>query len=53
MQEELRRMGVCIAIDDFGARYSSLDYLRTYHVVGSKSRDTWSLLPPTRAEIRP
>lgn len=30
--EELRRMGVCIAIDDFGAQYSSLDYLRTYHV---------------------
>lgn len=25
-------MGVCIAIDDFGAQYSSLDYLRTYHV---------------------
>jgi EAL domain-containing protein (putative c-di-GMP-specific phosphodiesterase class I) len=30
--EELRRMGVCIAIDDFGAQYSSLDYLRTYRV---------------------
>lgn len=30
--EELQRMGVCIAIDDFGAQYSSLDYLRTYHV---------------------
>jgi diguanylate cyclase (GGDEF)-like protein len=30
--EELRRMGVCIAIDDFGAQYSSLDYLRTYQV---------------------
>jgi diguanylate cyclase (GGDEF)-like protein/PAS domain S-box-containing protein len=30
--EELHRMGVCIAIDDFGAQYSSLDYLRTYHV---------------------
>jgi diguanylate cyclase (GGDEF)-like protein/PAS domain S-box-containing protein len=30
--EELRRLGVCIAIDDFGAQYSSLDYLRTYRV---------------------
>jgi EAL domain-containing protein (putative c-di-GMP-specific phosphodiesterase class I) len=30
--EELQRLGVCIAIDDFGAQYSSLDYLRTYHV---------------------
>jgi EAL domain-containing protein (putative c-di-GMP-specific phosphodiesterase class I) len=30
--EELRQMGVCIAIDDFGAQYSSLDYLRTYRV---------------------
>ena len=30
--EELHRMGVCIAIDDFGAQYSSLDYLRTYPV---------------------
>jgi len=30
--DELRRMGVCIAIDDFGAQYSSLDYLRTYRV---------------------
>jgi len=30
--EELRRTGVCIAIDDFGAQYSSLDYLRTYRV---------------------
>jgi EAL domain-containing protein (putative c-di-GMP-specific phosphodiesterase class I) len=30
--EELRRMGVRIAIDDFGAQYSSLDYLRTYRV---------------------
>jgi diguanylate cyclase (GGDEF)-like protein/PAS domain S-box-containing protein len=29
---ELSRMGVCIAIDDFGAQYSSLDYLRTYRV---------------------
>jgi diguanylate cyclase (GGDEF)-like protein/PAS domain S-box-containing protein len=29
---ELRRLGVGIAIDDFGAKYSSLDYLRTYHV---------------------
>jgi EAL domain-containing protein (putative c-di-GMP-specific phosphodiesterase class I) len=29
---ELRRMGVGIAIDDFGSKYSSLDYLRTYHV---------------------
>jgi len=30
--EELRQLGVCIAIDDFGAQYSSLDYLRTYRV---------------------
>ena len=30
--EELRQMGVCIAIDNFGAQYSSLDYLRTYRV---------------------
>jgi diguanylate cyclase (GGDEF)-like protein/PAS domain S-box-containing protein len=30
--DELRRMGVCIAVDDFGAQYSSLDYLRTYRV---------------------
>jgi diguanylate cyclase (GGDEF)-like protein/PAS domain S-box-containing protein len=30
--DELRRKGIGIAIDDFGAQYSSLDYLRTYHV---------------------
>ena len=30
--DELRQMGVRIAIDDFGAQYSSLDYLRTYRV---------------------
>lgn len=30
--EELRRQGIAIAIDDFGAQYSSLDYLRTYRV---------------------
>lgn len=30
--EELRQLGVGIAIDDFGARYSSLDYLRNYRV---------------------
>ncbi|HTT04418.1 MAG TPA: EAL domain-containing protein [Steroidobacteraceae bacterium] len=30
--EELRQLGVGIAIDDFGAHYSSLDYLRTYRV---------------------
>ncbi len=30
--EELHRLGVRIAIDDFGTEYSSLDYLRTYHV---------------------
>ena len=30
--EELRRLGVGIAIDNFGAQYSSLDYLRTYRV---------------------
>jgi EAL domain-containing protein (putative c-di-GMP-specific phosphodiesterase class I) len=29
---ELRKMGVGIAIDEFGSKYSSLDYLRTYHV---------------------
>jgi diguanylate cyclase (GGDEF)-like protein len=30
--EELRRQGIAIAIDDFGAQYSSLDYLRSYRV---------------------
>jgi diguanylate cyclase (GGDEF)-like protein/PAS domain S-box-containing protein len=30
--QQLRQAGVGIAIDDFGARYSSLDYLRTYRV---------------------
>jgi diguanylate cyclase (GGDEF)-like protein/PAS domain S-box-containing protein len=30
--EELQQLGVCIAIDNFGAQYSSLDYLRTYQV---------------------
>ncbi len=30
--EELRQLGVGIAIDDFGARYSSLDYLRSYRI---------------------
>jgi diguanylate cyclase (GGDEF)-like protein len=30
--EELRRRGIAIAIDDFGAQYSSLDYLRAYRV---------------------
>ena len=30
--EELRRSGIAIAIDNFGAQYSSLDYLRTYRV---------------------
>ncbi len=30
--EELHKLGVRIAIDDFGTKYSSLDYLRTYHV---------------------
>jgi diguanylate cyclase (GGDEF)-like protein/PAS domain S-box-containing protein len=29
---ELRRLGVGIAIDNFGAKYSTLDYLRTYQV---------------------
>jgi diguanylate cyclase (GGDEF)-like protein len=29
---ELRQLGVSIAIDDFGAEYSSLDYVRTYRV---------------------
>ncbi|WP_082540572.1 EAL domain-containing protein [Pseudolabrys sp. Root1462] len=30
--ERLQKLGVKIAIDDFGMKYSSLDYLRTYHV---------------------
>ena len=30
--DQLRRVGVGIAIDDFGSQYSSLDYLRTYRV---------------------
>ncbi len=30
--ERLQKLGVNIAIDDFGMKYSSLDYLRTYHV---------------------
>jgi len=30
--DQLRRMGVGIAIDDFGSQYSSLDYLRSYRV---------------------
>jgi diguanylate cyclase (GGDEF)-like protein len=30
--DELRQLGVGIVIDDFGARYSSLDYLRSYRV---------------------
>jgi len=30
--ERLQRLGVKISIDDFGMKYSSLDYLRTYHV---------------------
>jgi predicted signal transduction protein with EAL and GGDEF domain len=30
--EELHQLGVRIAIDDFGTQYSSLDYLRKYHV---------------------
>jgi diguanylate cyclase (GGDEF)-like protein len=30
--EELRQLGVRIAIDNFGAQYSSLDYLRNYRV---------------------
>ncbi len=29
---ELRRLGVQLAIDDFGSEYSSFDYLRTYQV---------------------
>jgi diguanylate cyclase (GGDEF)-like protein/PAS domain S-box-containing protein len=29
---QLRQLGVKIAIDDFGAEYSSIDYLREYHV---------------------
>jgi EAL domain-containing protein (putative c-di-GMP-specific phosphodiesterase class I) len=29
---ELRGIGVGISIDDFGSQYSSLDYLRTYHI---------------------
>jgi diguanylate cyclase (GGDEF)-like protein/PAS domain S-box-containing protein len=34
--EELHRLGVRIAIDDFGTENSSLDYLRTYHVTRVK-----------------
>jgi diguanylate cyclase (GGDEF)-like protein/PAS domain S-box-containing protein len=30
--EQLQSLGVCIAIADFGTQYSSLDYLRTYHI---------------------
>jgi diguanylate cyclase (GGDEF)-like protein/PAS domain S-box-containing protein len=30
--DQLRRVGVGIAIDDFGSQYSSLDYLRNYRV---------------------
>ena len=30
--DQLRRIGVGIAIDDFGSQYSSLDYLRSYRV---------------------
>jgi EAL domain-containing protein (putative c-di-GMP-specific phosphodiesterase class I) len=30
--DHLRRLGVGIAIDDFGSQYSSLDYLRSYRV---------------------
>jgi diguanylate cyclase (GGDEF)-like protein/PAS domain S-box-containing protein len=30
--DQLRRIGVGIAIDNFGSQYSSLDYLRTYGV---------------------
>jgi diguanylate cyclase (GGDEF)-like protein/PAS domain S-box-containing protein len=30
--DQLRRIGVGIAIDNFGSQYSSLDYLRTYRV---------------------
>jgi diguanylate cyclase (GGDEF)-like protein/PAS domain S-box-containing protein len=30
--ERLQKMGVKISIDDFGMKYSSLDYLKTYHV---------------------
>ncbi|HWK95905.1 MAG TPA: EAL domain-containing protein [Pseudolabrys sp.] len=30
--ERLQKMGINISIDDFGMKYSSLDYLKTYHV---------------------
>jgi diguanylate cyclase (GGDEF)-like protein/PAS domain S-box-containing protein len=30
--DQLRRVGVGIAIDNFGSQYSSLDYMRTYRV---------------------
>ena len=30
--DQLHRRGMKIAIDDFGSQYSSLDYLKTYHV---------------------
>ncbi len=30
--DQLRRLGVQLAIDDFGTQYSSLDYLRSYRI---------------------
>ena len=30
--ERLQKLGVKISIDDFGTKYSSLDYLKTYRV---------------------
>jgi diguanylate cyclase (GGDEF)-like protein/PAS domain S-box-containing protein len=36
----LRRIGVGVAIDDFGSEYSSLDYLRTYRVSHLKVSQT-------------
>jgi len=32
MLDRLRQSGVIVAIDDFGTQYSSLDYLKSYHV---------------------
>jgi diguanylate cyclase (GGDEF)-like protein/PAS domain S-box-containing protein len=37
---ELRRIGVGVAIDDFGSQYSSLDYLRIYRVTHLKVAQT-------------
>lgn len=38
---DLRRIGVGLAIDDFGSEYSSFDYLRTYRVNHLKITPAW------------